>query len=152
VRSGQLALQTGIRNNALKTARRTSNFLKNYSAEERARDRATVKNKNASKAARKAARARLNRLGSSPETRTNALTTAASAESEIATLKGGSEASVDLATAMKELAEAIKEQNQLQSSVQATSSREALRMLSDVISGQIVGKRTSVTQPLGVRY
>ena len=66
---------------------------------------------------------------------------------------GTGDSAADLAEAMKELAEAIQEQNRLQSSVQATSSREALRMLSDVISGQIVGKRTPVGQtPVGVRY
>jgi hypothetical protein len=58
----------------------------------------------------------------------------------------------DLATAMKELADAIKSQTAMQSSVQATGSREALRMLSDVISGEIVGKRAGVPAQIGVRY
>jgi hypothetical protein len=64
---------------------------------------------------------------------------------------GGS--GTDMAEAMKELAEAIKEQNRLQSGVQAVGSREALRMLSDVISGEIVGKRAApVNSYPGVRY
>ena len=92
--------------------------------------------------------------------RNNALQTLGMAQSEIASINSelgdlgaGGESATDLAEAMKELAEAIQEQNRLQSSVQATSSREALRMLSDVISGQIVGKRTPVGQtPIGVRY
>lgn len=58
----------------------------------------------------------------------------------------------DLASAMKELAKAIRQQNELQSSVQATGSREALRMLGDVISGEIVGKRAGVPAQTGVRY
>lgn len=152
VRQGQIALQTRIRRTALRTARRASRFLDNYTAAQRKADRATLRDKDASKKAKRQARRRLNRLGNAPDTLNTALNTANSAESELAQLRGESEASTDLATAMKELAEAIKEQNQLQSSVQATSSREALRMLSDVISGQIVGKRTSVTQPVGVRY
>ena len=94
--------------------------------------------------------------------RNEALQSLGLASSEIASINeqirdvntsSGGNAEVDLAEAMKELAEAIQEQNRLQSSVQATSSREALRMLSDVISGQIVGKRTPVGQtPIGVRY
>ena len=92
--------------------------------------------------------------------RNNALQALGSAQSEIVSINSqlndlgsGGDSEVDLAEAMKELAEAIQEQNRLQSSVQATSSREALRMLSDVISGQIVGKRTPVGQtPIGVRY
>jgi TP901 family phage tail tape measure protein len=64
---------------------------------------------------------------------------------------GDSESS--MAEAMKELAEAIKEQNRIQSGVQAVGSREALRMLSDVISGEIVGKRAApVNSYPGVRY
>ena len=58
-----------------------------------------------------------------------------------------------MADAMKELADAIKEQNRLQSGVQAVGSREALRMLSDVISGEIVGKRSAPANSYsGVRY
>ena len=73
---------------------------------------------------------------------------------QIEDIRGGGESGADLATAMKELADAINEQNRLQSSVQATSSREAIRMLSDVISGEIVGRRSPVSQipTAGVRY
>jgi hypothetical protein len=54
---------------------------------------------------------------------------------------------------MKELTAAINEQNRLQSSVQATSGREAIRMLADVMSGQFVGNTNgfAVANP-GVRY
>ena len=64
---------------------------------------------------------------------------------------GGSES--DTAQAMKELTAAINEQNRLQSSVQATSGREAIRMLADVMSGQFVGNTNgfAVANP-GVRY
>lgn len=77
-----------------------------------------------------------------------------SIDDQIEDARGGGESATDLAQAMKELADAINEQNRLQSSVQATSSREALRMLSDVISGEIVGRRSPVAQTptAGVRY
>ena len=124
----------------------------------------------------KNANAILQRYGQLNEDRSEAASAAASAESEIASIDsqisditggdggdgegagdGGGDAgdngAAELAAAMEELANAIKEQNRLQSSVQAVSSREALKMLSDVISGQIVGKRLPVNStPTGVRY
>jgi hypothetical protein len=91
--------------------------------------------------------------------RDNALDTIAGSTSEIGSARGAindlneTEAESTIADAMKELAEAIKEQNRLQSGVQAVGSREALRMLSDVISGEIVGKRAAPGPSYpGVRY
>jgi len=104
------------------------------------------------------ANARLDRL---PDLRNDAASDFASAQSNLASInsdlaeaRGGGDTEKQLAEAIEELTKAIKEQNALQSSVQATSSREAIRMLSDVISGQIVGKRGPVgqTPTAGVRY
>ena len=86
----------------------------------------------------------------------NSLTTATgdiiSTTDSINGLNGG-DGETSMADAMKELADAIKEQNRLQSGVQAVGSREALRMLSDVISGEIVGKRSAPANSYsGVRY
>ncbi len=86
----------------------------------------------------------------------NSLTTATgdiiSTTDSINELNGG-DGETSMADAMKELADAIKEQNRLQSGVQAVGSREALRMLSDVISGEIVGKRSAPANSYsGVRY
>jgi TP901 family phage tail tape measure protein len=94
--------------------------------------------------------------------RNTALDTSITANQEIVSTKDTirdlnesdtSEAETTMAEAMKELAAAIKEQNRLQSGVQAVGSRETLRMLSDVISGEIVGKRAAPGQSYaGVRY
>jgi TP901 family phage tail tape measure protein len=94
--------------------------------------------------------------------RNTALDTSITANQEIVSTKDTirdlnesdtSEAETTMAEAMKELAAAIKEQNRLQSGVQAVGSREALRMLSDVISGEIVGKRAAPGPSYaGVRY
>jgi TP901 family phage tail tape measure protein len=91
--------------------------------------------------------------------RDRSLETIASTTGEIISTRGsinelnGGDGETSMADAMKELADAIKEQNRLQSGVQAVGSREALRMLSDVISGEIVGKRSApVNSYSGVRY
>ena len=91
--------------------------------------------------------------------RDRSLETSASTTGDIISTQGsinelnGGDGETSMADAMKELAEAIKEQNRLQSGVQAVGSREALRMLSDVISGEIVGKRSApVNSYSGVRY
>jgi hypothetical protein len=66
--------------------------------------------------------------------------------------QGGSESSGDVTEALKELTAAIKEQNAIQSGVQATSSREGYRLLADMLGGELIGKRAIPSTPVGVRY
>ena len=166
VRRGRIALQSSILQSSLRTARRRSAFLRTFNKDDKkfggqtiAELKAIARNKDASKEDRKAAKKTLAQINKAKSSRSTALSNAATAQSELASLRGKDEtaaedtSAADLAQAMKDLAAAIKEQNQMQASVQAVSSREALKMLSDVISGQIVGKRAAVTNtPTGVRY
>jgi hypothetical protein len=151
VRVGRIYIQKIIRSAAQKKFDRQNRQLDNLNVE---RWRKVLRNKKASKKAKAKARRKLAEAERLRSGRSESLGTISGAESEIASLEGsGSESGAELAEALEELTKAIKEQNELQSSVQATSSREALRMLSDVLSGQIVGKRLPVNStPTGVRY
>jgi TP901 family phage tail tape measure protein len=164
--AGRIAAARKKRDKALADKREAEKKLRNKNLKGEARKKWEQKLRNANKRLREANQI-LRPYGEAIEAQNTAATDVAAAQGEIASINqeiadiqsggdGGDDSdtsAADLAAAMEELANAIKEQNRLQSSVQATSSREALRMLSDVISGQIVGKRLPVGQtPTGVRY
>lgn len=159
----QIKLFRGLGKRSAATIARTSRRLSGFSDDELKKNRKKANAKGKSKDARKRrreGRAYLNKYARLTQKRSDAISSLGRAESELASaretrdeLKGGGESETNLAEAMAELATAIREQNEIAKGVQATSSREAFRMLSDVISGQIVGKRISPsTTPQGVRY
>jgi len=150
----QIRLFSGLRNRSIKTIARTNRQLRGFTDKKLAKARRDAKSKNEER--RKAGKRYLARYRRLTGQRSDAIGDLSRAESEITSAKearGEVFGGTDLAEAMKELADAINEQNEIAKGVQATSSREALRMLSDVISGQIVGKRIAPsTTPQGVRY
>lgn len=158
VLDAQIGLYQGLRGRSLQTIARTNKGLAGITNKELARARRQAGRKGKSdeaKAARKRGKKFLARYRKLVSDRSDAISGLARADSEISTAKdakGEVAGTADLAEAMAELAAAIKEQNEIAQGVQATSSREALRLLSDVISGQIVGKRAAITTPTGVRY
>jgi hypothetical protein len=143
VRKGRISLQKQAVAKAKRAIRKANKDIAKY------KQQAQSSNKKKANAARQ-------KLANARDRRSSAFSDLSTARSEISSLTGGEAGGTnanDLASAMKELADAIAEQNRMQASVQAVSSREALKMLSDVISGQIVGKRAAVTTtPQGVRY
>ncbi len=155
----QIKVYQGLKNRSARTIARTNRGLAGISDKELKRARRMAGRKGNSpeaKAARRKGRRFLARYRGLVSDRSEAIGNLSRAESEITSAQeakgevGGAE---DLASAMADLAAAIQEQNEIARSVGATSSREALRLLSDVISGQIVGKRLSSTPtPQGVRY
>jgi hypothetical protein len=122
--------------------------------------RKMLKNGDLSKQKRKQLQNELARLQGAKTRRDDALTTLNESSSAIQSAKEGkkslqeqqqSDSEADLAAAIKDLNDTIAEQNRIQSGVAAVGQREAMRMLADVLGGQMVGKG-AFTQPQGVRY
>lgn len=154
VLDAQIGLYKGLANRSARTIARTNNALAGFTDKKLAAARRKAKSKN--KDRRKEGRAYLARYRKLTGRRSTAIGDLSTAEAGITSAKeakGEVGGTADLASAMADLAAAIQEQNEIAKGVQATSSREAIRLLSDVISGQIVGKRISSTPtPQGVRY
>ena len=162
VLNAQIRLFRGLRKRSSKTIAETSAKLLGFTPAvlTRARNKANSKGKSAAaRRRRREGRATLATYTALQGKRSTAIADLGRAESGITEAQSAkaegaaATANADLATAMAELSTAIREQNEIAKGVQATSSREAFRMLSDVISGQIVGKRLASTPtPQGVRY
>jgi hypothetical protein len=155
----QIGIYTGLKNRSARSIAQKNKALSRFTPERLAKARKDAAAKGKSKAARarrKSGKKYLARYRGLIEDRSTAIGNLSRAESEIASAqdsKGEIGGTADLAAAMAELTQAIQQQNEIAQGIQGTSSQEALRMLSDVISGQIVGKRLSSTPtPQGVRY